>query len=173
MNLTAIERHLQSTNVDDRASLLDDDRAVFWVDWRSDDAEIVAACEAVLESGRLTCEVGDDDELTITFGDRRLPVPLTRSVQDRHRTLVTLGRVLAPDHEIRLVAASDGSDTLAFAVLASRDWQHLVDRFGREKVDDAFSPLRDDHDAFTAPRPNRQPRSAAGGQAKKPWWRFW
>lgn len=173
MNPSAIERHLQVPGTAERQALLDDDQAVFWVDWRSDDAEIVAACEAVLGSGRLTCEAGDTDDLTITFGERRLPVPLTQSVHDRHHTLMALNRVLSPDYELRLVAASDGADTLAFTVLPRREWVRLTDRFGQEQVDTAFRPLRDDQDVFTNPRPGRRPRNASDGRVGKPWWRFW
>jgi len=173
MNPTAIEHHLQSTNAADRQKLLDDEGAVFWVDWRCFESEIVDACETVLESGRLACEEGEDEDLTITFGERRMPVPLTKSLHDRHLTLMALNRVLTPDERVRLVAASDGSDTLAFAVLPRDEWVRLADRFGAEKVDTAFPPLREDQDVFTTPWPNRKPRRALLGQSKKPWWRFW
>lgn len=175
MDTHPLERYLASRDPNRDQTLLDDESAVFWVDWRSDDAEIAEACEAILRTGRLR-STPDDEGLVIVFGERRQRVPLTWSAQDRHITLLTLNRVLAPDHEVRLVGASDGSDTLGFAPLPIAEWQRLATRFGAEILDAAFPPLRDDRNVFTDPpgRAGRQPASQERAPApKRPWWRFW
>lgn len=58
----------------------------FAVDWREDDAEIVADCAEALEIDSLTAEWRDED-LFIAFDGRETRVPLQSGVADRHITL--------------------------------------------------------------------------------------
>lgn len=130
-----IEYFLQSGDEDALASLLDDPESVFWVDWREDDDAIVEDCESILQSGTLSAEVVNVDtaegwELYIEYNHRRQEVPLTYSEADRHVTLVALNRALSPDFEVRFCIASNGSDTLAFLPLASKDWAALERQYG-------------------------------------------
>jgi len=94
------------------------------VDWREDDADIVAYCAQALELQTLTAEWRDED-LLITFEGREVKVPLQIDVADRHITVCTLNDVLSPKYEIRFLVFSHGSDTLGFAALGVADWQEL------------------------------------------------
>ena len=69
-------------------------------------------------TGRLTAEwVGVD--LFVTYGTKRVRVPLTESAEDRHITLLALNQVLSPEFEIRMLYASVGGDTGIFIPLTS------------------------------------------------------
>jgi len=59
---------------------------------------------------------------------------------DKHRALLALGRVLAPDFELRLAADSLGADTLAFAGLSTDEWRALERDYG-EALSRAFHPI--------------------------------
>src|SRR5262245_59974392 len=58
----------------------------FAVDWREDDADIVATCAQTLELESLTAEWRDED-LFIIFDGREVKVPLQIDVADRHITI--------------------------------------------------------------------------------------
>jgi len=96
----------------------------FAVDWREDDADIVAYCRKALELESLTAEWRDED-LFIVFGGREVRAPLQMDVADRHITICALNDVLSPNYEVRFLVFSQGSDTLGFAALSMADWREL------------------------------------------------
>jgi hypothetical protein len=96
----------------------------FAVDWREDDADIVAYCAEALELESLTAEWRGDD-LFITFDGQEARVPLVMDVADRHITICTLNDVLSPNYEVRFLVFSHGSDTGGFAALSVADWNEL------------------------------------------------
>lgn len=96
----------------------------FAVDWREDDADIVAYCAEALELDSLTAEWRDDD-LFIIYDGREVRVPLLMDLADRHITICTLNDVLGPKYEIRFLVFSHGSDTLGFAALSMAEWNEL------------------------------------------------
>lgn len=96
----------------------------FAVDWRGDDADIVADCAAALELDSLTAE-WRGEELFISFDGKEVRVPLLMDVADRHITICTLNDVLGPKYEVRFLVFSHGSDTLGFAALSVADWREL------------------------------------------------
>jgi hypothetical protein len=96
----------------------------FAVDWREDDADIVAYCAQALELESLTARWRDED-LFIMFDGREAKVPLQIDIADRHITICTLNDVLGPKYEVRFLVFSHGSDTLGFAALSVADWREL------------------------------------------------
>jgi hypothetical protein len=96
----------------------------FAVDWREDDADIVAYAAEALELESLTAEWRDED-LFIIFDGREVKVPLQTDVADRHITICTLNDVLSPKYEVRFLVFSHGSDTLGLAALSVADWREL------------------------------------------------
>ncbi len=133
--------------------LLDDETAVFWVDWREDDAAIVEFCESILQTGSLAVEsrlTGRRADWTfcIVYKGVRTPVPLVYGPEDRHITIVTLNRALVADFEIRLCIDSEGADTLAFLPLPSATWEDLEREYGHS-VSQRFYRLRDKPNVFT------------------------
>ncbi len=131
-------------------ALCEDDASSFAVDWREDDRDILRDCEGVLKTGMLSADM-EDDQLFIQYGQKRVQVPLTYSVADRHITLVALNEVLHPDFEVRHVVASYGSDTLAFVPLPAADWLALEQQYGLAKVRAAFGTIHKSPDLFTYP----------------------
>ncbi len=138
------------------------DLPFFWVDWREDDAEIIKYCTEIVGADRVRAEE-DESDLFVTGNGKRLRVPLTESSDDRHITLLSVNQVLAPDHEIRYVWASHGSDTACLLLLASSEWDMLEAEYGSKRVDVAFLRLRGRPNIFTD----------SMFPPGKRWWQFW
>jgi len=141
---------------------------VFWVDWREEDARIIDYCEDIIKTSQLSSRL-DEEKLFVQFGELTNEVPLTFSGADRHVTLLALNQILSPNYEIRMVWASNGSDTLAFAPLACELWRALEEEFGEPRVSQAFLKLSPYPNVFTDPLTP----SPAEGKAGRKWWEFW
>ncbi|MEM1099702.1 MAG: hypothetical protein AAGH92_13050 [Planctomycetota bacterium] len=144
---------LSSPSPESLEAMLDDESAVFWVDWRQEDDTIPEACERVLNTGALSGELVEIDadpdfEVYIAYKRERIKVPLVVGLEDRHITLHTLNKALSPDYEIRFCADSSGSDTLAFIPLATQDWKRLESQYGSE-VEKRFRPIQAKPNLFT------------------------
>lgn len=145
--------------------LLDDSESVLWVDWRMEDDAIVNDCESLLKTGSLSA-VWTDDQLLLRYAGTEKEVPLTETADDRHITLRALNELLAPEYELRMVWASDGSDTLAFVPLSASQWTDLEAKHGVAAVERAFFKLAKRPNVFTDPLHKHRPSS-------RPWWQFW
>jgi hypothetical protein len=157
MNIERVRAVLESPTEQAVQALLDDESAVFWVDWRQEDESIADACEEVLGTGRLSGEYVEADtdegyEVYIRYGDRRVRVPLTYSEADRHVTLCALNEALAPDTEVRFCVDSNGSDTLTFLPLPTAQWAELERQYGRV-VGERFYRIAARPNLFTDPLP--------------------
>lgn len=98
-----------------------------WVDWRDDAAELVTYFAGYFPDGDL--RVSGDETVRIRFRDRRVTMKRRHDPKDKHRALLALGRVLAPEFELRLAVDSLGGETLAFAVLPTAEWRKLERRY--------------------------------------------
>jgi len=146
---------LKNPSDENVSALLDDDGAVFLVDWREEDDAIIAYCESILRTGSLSAEVVDIDadpgfELYIEYAGKRTRVPLVVGPEDRHLTLYSLNQILAPDYEVRVCVDSQGSDTLAFLPLRATHWSELERTYGA-KVTEHFRRIADKPNFFTEP----------------------
>lgn len=150
--------------------LLDDEseQEVFWVDWREDDGELAGYCETIIKTGSLSSK-WEQDQLILSYKGKTTKVPLTYSGADRHITLIAINEILTPDFQIRFVWDSDGSDTLAFAILPSSRWAALEAQYGQETVAKAFLALTPELNTFDDPLRGHRPGQAAA----KSWWQFW
>ena len=83
-----------------------------------------------------------------------------------HPTLRLVNALLSPEHELRFLWASDGSDTLAFAMLACSEWDALEREVGRERMERAFLRLAERPDVFRDRLRGLRPGA-------RPWWRRW
>jgi hypothetical protein len=159
---------LAAVRSDDDAAfdaLISNEDSCIIVDWGAFDEDIVRDCESVLGTGRLSAE-WIDDHLFVIFGSKRLRVPLTESVADRHITLLTLNEALSPEFEVRMLYASVGNDSGTFVPLRSDAWAAL-EQEAEEVVSRRFHKLRKHPNAFT--EVVRVPRKPGD----RPWWRFW
>lgn len=133
----------------------------FWVDWRSDPEEIVEECARRLGDRTLVAE-WVSDAMEIRHGAR-----VERLVESSpHGTLRAVNALLSPGHEARFVWASDGSDTLAFVMLAASEWEELEREVGAERMERAFLRLAERPDVFKDRLRGLRP-------GPKPWWRLW
>jgi hypothetical protein len=151
MNLDAVIAALEDESGQTVTELLDDQGAIFWVDWRQFDDTIPNDCESVLKTGQLSGELlrGEKGpEIYVCYKDKRVKVPLTLSHADRHLTLCSLNEALAPDYEVRFCIDSNGSDTLAFLPLPTSKWAELEKRYG-ERVHDLFYKIAKKPNLFT------------------------
>ena len=130
MNTKLVRHVLASPSEEARRVLLNDEFAVFLVDWREEDDAIVDYCEGIIQTGKLSAELtdgqpGEEFGVYIQYGDKRLMAPLNHNPGDRHVMICALNEILSPDYEIRLCLDSMGSDTLAFIPLRLSDWADL------------------------------------------------
>lgn len=153
MNQELITRVLEAPTAQAIQALLDDEGTVFWIDWRAEDESIVWSCEAIIKTGSLAAELIDVEtedgyEFYIRYKDRRVKVPLTFSLRDRHITLCALNAALLPDYEVRFCVDSNGSDTLGFLPLPAGEWGELEKGYG-EAVKQRFYKLAARPNVFT------------------------
>jgi hypothetical protein len=146
---------LKNPSDENISALLDDDGAVFLVDWREEDDAIVEYCESILCTGSLSAVIVDIDadpgfELYIEYAGKRTRVPLVVGPEDRHLTLHSLNQILAPDYEVRVCVDSQGSDTLAFLPLRATHWSELERTYGAQ-VAAHFRKIAKKPNLFTDP----------------------
>jgi hypothetical protein len=154
-----------------KAQFLRDDAAVFWVELSDEDESIVNCCERVLQTGSLSSVWIDgvasrpDTGLFIDYKGERHKVPLTLTPDDRHVTLCTLNKALAPDYEIRLCLDTPRGDAWAFLPLPAADWALLESRYGDALVRH-FYVMADRPNVFTEDFPHPFAIVDAGGDTR-------
>jgi len=128
--------------------------ALIWVDWGDEDESVLSYLNDVLPG---TVQI--DYECTGSETERGFDIllkkdgeahviPYATDAADRDTTLKAAQEYLAPAYEIRWYMGSLGSDTLAFAVLPTDDWQKLEREFGAEQVTYYFAPIHADSQMF-------------------------
>ena len=128
--------------------------ALIWVDWGDEDESVLSYLNDVLPG---TVQI--DYECTGSETERGFDIllkkdgeahviPYATDAADRDTTLKAAQEYLAPTYEIRWYMGSLGSDTLAFAVLPTDDWQKLEREFGAEQVTYYFAPIHADSQMF-------------------------
>ena len=75
-------------------------------------------------------------------------IPYAEDYTDRDTTLKSVQEYVSPKYQIRWFMGSLGSDTLAFCVFPSSQWEQLEDEFGAEKVAYHFAPIKEDSVMF-------------------------
>ena len=109
------------------------------VDWREEDDAIVTLIADAIGMHDLHAD-WDDDTLVITHGDSERRVPMQMDPADRDATIRAVNALLQPEHEIRYISLSAGSDTMGFCVLRAADWQ-IVEQSNPQLVADLFLKL--------------------------------
>lgn len=147
--------------------LMSNEQCVFWVDWRADEEEVVADCEAILQTRKLTSTRSDDgEELDIFYGSTQLGVPFIGTTGDRHLALLTLNKAMEGEYEVRMLYASEGLDGVGMVPLSCDAWRRL-EQEASEIICRRFHVLSEHPNIFTETvKVPKKPGS-------KPWWRFW
>lgn len=125
-------------------------KSIFWVDWGEEDVSIVLLCKGALETEALDARL-DGELLVISYNVEVHTFPIDMTEKAQHTTLLRLNNVLNGNYEIRMIWASEGSDTVALAVLSYEDWAKLDTRFGTEAISMTFLHLSEHTNIFTDP----------------------
>ena len=131
--------------------LFADAPGVFWIDWREADEEVVALAAKAMNDPTLTAE-RSGARLTVSYRGTTAKVPPRSKGDERDLTLLAINKVLAPEHEVRFVRASEGGDTLAFMSLPVEVWQGYEKKFG-DRVAAAFARLSGAKPLFRGEQP--------------------
>ena len=75
-------------------------------------------------------------------------VPYGDDCTDRDTTLKSIQEYVSPKYQIRWYMESLGSDTLAFCIGLTSQWEQLEQEFGAENVAFYFSPVQADSAMF-------------------------
>ena len=138
----------------ENADEFDASDALIWVDWGEEDGDILGYLNDVLpEAAQIDYECMDSAEergfdILLKVDGAAHAIPYATDAADRDTTLKAAQEHLAPMYEIRWYMGSLGSDTLAFAVLPTDDWQKLEREFDAEQVTYYFAPIHVDSQMF-------------------------
>ena len=127
---------------------------LIWVDWRDFDDSIICYFNDVLpnedsikfESVEIEKERGID--IYLQKNDIRKAIPYADEYTDRDTTLKSIQEYVSPKYQIRWYMDSLGSDTLAFCIGLTSQWEQLEKDFGKEFVDYYFVPIKEDSVMF-------------------------
>ena len=175
--------------VQDPPDALLDDPAIVWLDWKEEPEDIVHELGTRSAGVAVVAELldeGETSELVLRRGDRREAVRLDADSVGGHfdRCVRAVARLLGPEESVRLVVASNGSDTLGFVVASAERWRALRERFGPE-LDRRFCPVDVLPDLMDTPGDQIEAAIAAYAGVAPPvadaerssrrrrWWRRW
>ena len=138
----------------ERQEEFDASDTLIWVDWGDEDESVLSYLNDVLpEEAQIDYECVDSEmergfDILLKKDGEAHAVPYAADAADRDTTLKAAQEYLAPVYEIRWYMGSLGSDTLAFTVLRTDDWEKLEREFDAEQVAYYFAPIYADSQMF-------------------------
>ncbi len=127
---------------------------LIWVDWRDYDESIIKYFnEKLPDEDKIifTCvEIEKERGIDIILKNNGIStaIPYAEDYTDRDTTLRSIQEYLLPKYQIRWFMGSLGSDTLAFCIYPTAQWEQLEKEFGTEKVAYYFAPIQPDSVMF-------------------------
>ncbi|CDC29673.1 putative uncharacterized protein [Firmicutes bacterium CAG:466] len=127
---------------------------LIWVDWCEYDESIIKYINEKLpdeDKAKFSCveiEKERDIDIILEKDGISTTIPYAEDYTDRDTTLKSVQEYVSPKYQIRWFMGSLGSDTLAFCVYPSAQWEQLEDEFGAEKVAYHFAPIKEDSVMF-------------------------
>lgn len=121
---------------------------LIWVDWRDYDESIIKYFnEKLPDEDKIifTCvEIEKERGIDIILKNNGIStaVPYEEDYTDRDTTLRSIQEYLLPKYQIRWFMGSIGSDTLAFCIYPTAQWEQLEKEFGTEKVAYYFATIQ-------------------------------
>jgi hypothetical protein len=132
--------------------------ALIWVDWRDFDESIIEYFNKKLpdeDKIQFECvetekERGVDsfvaywnlNDIFMKKNGVSAPIPYADDCTDRDTTLRSIQEYLSPQYQLRWYMGSLGSDTLAFCIYPTSEWEQIEQEFGTEKVSYYFAPVQ-------------------------------
>ncbi len=138
----------------ERQDEFDASDTLIWVDWGDEDESVLSYLNDVLpETAQIDYECTDSEtergfDILLKKDGEAYVIPYATNAADRDTTLKAAQEYIAPAYEIRWYMGSLGSDTLAFALLPTDDWQKLEREFDAEQVAYYFAPIYADSQMF-------------------------
>lgn len=127
---------------------------LIWIDWREYDESIIKYINEKLseeDKVKFTCveiEKERDVDIILEKNGISTAIPYAEEYTDRDTTLKGLQEYVSPKYQIRWFMGSLGSDTLAFCIYPSAQWEQLEKEFGAEKVAYYFAPIKENSVMF-------------------------
>lgn len=131
-----------------------DSDVLIWIDWREYEEDIIRYFneklpdEAKIDFECVEIEKERGIDIILKKNGISTPIPYAEEFTDRDTTLKSIQEYLLPNYQIRWYMDSLGSDTLAFCVLPTSQWNQLEQEFGKDKVAYYFLPIRADSKMF-------------------------
>lgn len=131
-----------------------DSDELIWIDWRDFDDSIINYFNKKLpDEDKIQFECAESEkgrgiDIFLRKDGVSRAVPYEDDCTDRDTTLKSIQEYIAPKYQIRWYMESLGSDTLAFCIGLTSQWEQLEQEFGAEKVAYYFSPVRADSAMF-------------------------
>lgn len=127
---------------------------LIWVDWRDFDDSIIKYFNDKLpdeDKIQFECvEIEKEREIDIFLCKNgvKTVIPYAKDCTDRDTTLKSIQEYVSPKYQVRWYMDSLGSDTLAFCIGLTSQWEQLEQYFGSEKVAYYFAPVQADSVMF-------------------------
>ena len=127
---------------------------LIWVDWRDYDESIIKYFNDKLpdkDKVLFKCiEIEKERGIDIVLEKDSIStaIPYAEDCTDRDTTLRSIQQYVSPKYQIRWYMGSLGSDTLAFCIGLTSQWEQLEQEFGAEKVAYYFAPIKEDSVMF-------------------------
>ena len=136
-------------------AIFDDTSNIIWVDWREEEDAIVDCVANRIRPIPLFADVVDAEndsgyEVRINCRDATRVISPDDGFDSRHATLNAIDELIFPEHQIRFVTDTNGSDTIGIVVESVSDWKRLYLRFGR-CLNEHFCPIRELPDLMNTP----------------------
>ncbi len=128
--------------------------ALIWVDWGDFDDSIIKYFndklpdEDKIQFECVEIEKGRGIDIFLHKDGVSTAIPYADDYTDRDTTLKSIEAYVSPKYQIRWYMGSLGSDTLAFCIGLSSQWEQLEQEFGAEKVAYYFAPIQADRAMF-------------------------
>ena len=127
---------------------------LIWVDWRDFDDSIIKYFNDKLpdeDKIQFECvEIEKEREIDIFLCKNgvKTAIPYAEDRTDRDTTLKSIQEYVSPKYQVRWYMDSLGSDTLAFCIGLTSQWEQLEQEVGSEKVSYYFVPIQADSVMF-------------------------
>lgn len=152
MQLEEIRKLLEAP--DDTKDEFWDSGELIWIDWRDFDDSIINYFNKKLpDEDKIQFECVESEkergiDIFLKKDGVSRSVPYGDDCTDRDTTLKSIQEYVSPKYQIRWYMESLGSDTLAFCIGLTSQWEQLEQEFGAENVAFYFSPVRADSAMF-------------------------
>ncbi len=154
INLQKYADFLSHPSEEALSMIYDQSGLLVWIDWRECEEDLIHYFNTLLpEADRIVCETKDIDkprgiDIILKSDEKEMIIPFADDVTDRDSAIRAMQEIINPKYQIRWFMESLGGDTLAFALLATEQWEELEQQFSKSTVDYYFQLITSDSVMF-------------------------